>query len=176
MSLERRCLMKSLLKCSGFLSCLFALVAFILLMVTPSVVYNLKISDASENISGLVGIFGGSDAQYGMPWAGILAWVLSLVALLILVVTVVLPVFDVKVLGKFKGLLNLIAAILLVVAGVFAFFELTAFKSANDTLVTLAQLTGSYSLGIGWIISGILFIIAGLFALLPVINKLLAKK
>ncbi len=168
--------MKSLLKYSGLLSCLFALVAFILLMVTPSVAYSLKISDASENISGIAGIFGGSDAKYGMPWAGILTWVLSLVALLILVVTVIFPVFDIKVLGKFKGLLNLIAAILLVVAGVFTFFELTAFKSANDTLVTLAQLTGSYSLGIGWIISGILFIIAGLFALLPVINKLLAKK
>jgi len=167
--------MKTVLKFSGIIAFVLAVVAFILMMATTSVVYS--IGSNSTSVSGTVGIFGGTDAKYAAPWAGLIAWILIIVALLILCSAIVLPLLKVKALDKFAGLLNLVAVIALVVAGVFMFLEVTAWKAANGDLSFSAfGVNGSYSLGAGWVIAGIISIVAGVVAVLPAAADFLDKK
>lgn len=177
--------MKTVLKFSGIIAFVLAVVAFILMMATTSVVYTTNVNvpgigsgSHSSTASGIVGIFGGTDAGYAAPWAGLIAWILIIVALLILCSAIVLPLLKVKALDKFAGLLNLVAVIALVVAGVFMFLEVTAWTAANgDGSYSLGSaLNGSYSLGAGWVIAGIISIVAGVVAVLPAAADFLDKK
>ena len=175
--------MKTVLKFSGIIAFVLAVVAFILMMATTSVVYTTNVNvpglgsgSHSSSVSGTVGIFG--DDHFAAPWAGLIAWILIIVALLILCSAIVLPLLKVKALDKFAGILNLVAVIALVVAGVFMFLEVTAWTAANgDGSYSLGSaLNGSYSLGAGWVIAGIISIVAGVVAVLPAAADFLDKK
>ena len=167
--------MKTFLKFSGAISALLALVTFILMMATPSVVYTENVLKTIHEIPGVNGIFGSAD--YGPAWAGLLAWIFVLVSLLILVAGVVLPLLKVKGIEKIAGILNLVAVLLLVTAGIFMFCEAPAFTAvAGDASFSWGGAAGGYGLGAGWVIGAILSIGAGAIALLPTIMDFVSKK
>lgn len=169
--------MKTLLKYSGIISAVLAIVAFILLLVTPGV--SGKNAVGSTDFVGAACIFGG-DVKDGIvvfpcsgTWAGILAFILIIVALVILICAIVLPLLKVKAFTKVAGALNLVAVIALILAGIFAFCIVGAFTSVNTDLVFKGY---NYSIGAGWVIAGILSIVAGVFAILPAAVDFVSKK
>ena len=172
--------MKKVLKFAGAISLLLTIAAMILMMATPAVSYTVKAGSKEDTsfISGVVGIFGGTDAGYAAPWAGLIGWILVLVAVLLLVLGILIPIIKVKSLTKFAGLINICAVCCLVVAGVFMFLEKSAWVAANgDISFSLGGLaSGTYGLGAGWVIGAILAIAAGVFAILPAAADFLSKK
>ena len=173
--------MKKYLKFSGIVALVFALVAFILLMASHSVVYA---ENTANWYSGISAVFGGGTAQISiggwsnsgsvdakLAWPALIGWILILVAMVIILAGIILPLLKVKALDKFLGLITLVAAGLLIVAAIFAFvskgvlFAVNEYNNAND-----------WTLGAGWVIGGILFILAGGVAACPVVLGLLGKK
>ena len=173
--------MKKFLQFSGLIALVVAIIGFILMMSTHSLEY--VNGNAHGWYDGTSAIFGSGkylagwgglsvvDAFNGnLAWNALLAWIFALVAMLILCLGVVLPLLKVKALEKWAGLLNLIAVGLLIVGGIFMFFTVPSFASANEFN------TDHYSLGAGWVIGGILFIIAGALAIAPAAADFLGKK
>ena len=159
--------MKSFLKYSGIIATALAVVAFVLLMATPSIIMvSPKVLNTvtTQSLSGIDGIFG---AEGTTLWAGLLSWILALVGIVALVLGVVLPLLKVD-LGKFARVINIVAVVALVLAGVFAFFEVSALIGTNPDIYNASIKAGmQYKLGAGWIISAIMLILSGACALLP---------
>ena len=164
--------MKKFLKYSGLCSLALALVAFILMMATPAIVS----TNSDGAVKGTIAIFGGTEAIWGplaitykaSPMA-LIGWILGLAGLLVVLAGVVLPLLKIKALEKFSGILSLVAIGLFVAAGVFLFFTVPAFSAATN---------GGYddwTLGAGWIIGAILYLVAAAFAALPVVAQILKK-
>ena len=178
--------MKTVLKFSGIISAVIAIVAFILILACPGVITKGNFSGNEVQNSGTLCIFGGEGKgiiltyKYSATWAGLLAFILIIVALVILCCAIILPLLKVKVLDKFAGVLNLVAVISLILAGIFAFCIVAAFKAANRDGVASAYgvtvNTLTFSIGAGWVIAGILSIVAGVFAVLPAAFDLFGKK
>ncbi len=172
--------MKTVLKFSGVISAVLAIVAFILLLATPGVKYTATVlgQSGTTSVAGAQCIFGGGDLEYAGTWAGILAFILIIVALVILCAAIILPLVKVTALDKFAGVLNLVAVISLILAGIFAFCIVAAFKAANgDASGSIGSLaSASYSIGAGWVIAGILAIAAGAFAVAPAVADFISKK
>ncbi len=175
--------MKKALKFSGLAALVFALVAFILLMASHSVVY----ADNTANwYSGISAVFGGGTAQVDimgwsksgsvdakLAWPALIGWILILAAMIILLLGVVLPLLKIKALDKFAGVLNLIAVGALVAAGILIFFTEPAFGAANDWNSDAIK---AWTLGAGYIVAGILAIIGGVLAILPAAVDFVGKK
>jgi len=174
--------MKTVLKYSGIISAVLAIVAFILLLATPGVKYTMSSgligSSGTTSVAGTACIFGGTDAKYSSTWAGLLAFILVVVALVILIAAIILPMLKVKALDKFAGVLNIVAVLSLICAGIFAFCIVAAFKAANGdgSINGGSILQANYSIGAGWVISGIILIAAGAFAVAPTIADFASKK
>ena len=169
--------MKKYLKFAGAVAFVFALVAFILMMATHSLVAK---DNSGTWFSGISAIFGNGrlalagfegDSDAKLAWTALIAWILELVALLILCAGVVLPLLKVKALDKFAGVLNLVAVIALVTAGILTFLTVPVFGAANDW-----NSTKDWLLGAGWVVAGILAIIGGAIAILPAAVDFLGKK
>ncbi len=151
--------MKSFYKFSRVIALGLTLLSFILLMATASVTVKGEIwgISFSGELTGIEGIFGTKNVS--APWAGLMAWIFILVALIVLALVVILPLLKVNALDKYSELLTLVAAILLVVAGIFTFCETAAVGSGTK-------------LGVGWIISAVVSILSGVCAALPLaLNK-----
>lgn len=187
--------MKKVLQYSGIISLILGAVAFILMFATPAIRY-----EGEGTLFGITGHFvttyEGANAIFGsgsytsvikenllgtvttkvmafegsLAWNALLAWIFILAALVILLLGIVLPIFKVKALDKFSGVLNLVSICLLIVAGVLMFFTLPTFATANEW-----NNTNGCSLGAGWVISSILAIAGGVFAALPTIADFLKK-
>ena len=175
--------MKKALKFSGLAALVFALVAFILLMASHSVVY----ADNTANwYSGISAVFGNGTAQVDvmgwsksgavdakLAWPALIGWILILVAMIILCAGVVLPLLKVKALDKFAGVLNLVAVGSLVAAGILIFFTEPAFGAANEWSEESIK---AWTLGGGYIAAGILAIVGGALAILPAAVDFIGKK
>ena len=167
--------MKKYLKFSGVVAALFALIAFILMMATPAIMYKDDVV-----ASGIVALFGqkGETPLLGLPtetklaWSALVAWIFVITALVILISGIVLPILKVKALNKFMGLSNCLAALLLVVGGVFTFITIVVFFTANGA----DNVPDNCYLGAGWIIAGVLEILAGLLTALPLVAEFGKKK
>ena len=176
--------MKKALKFSGLVAALFAILSFILMMVTPAITIK-GITGGVQELAGTAAIFGkssdltiGEAAYYAngdlvipASWSAIIAWILVMVSMVILLLGVILPILKIKALDKFAGLLNLVAVCALVVAGIFMFIELGVFLA----LIDRSDASG-YALGAGWVIAGILAILGGCVALLPAIADFMGGK
>ena len=166
--------MKKYLKYSGIVACLFALVAFILLMATTGVFY--KYGNTQYNFAGTTVLFGAKEETWlgesvtKLAWTGLVGWILVIVAMLILIAGVVLPLLKIKTLEPFAGVLNLVAVGALIAAGILVFCSRAAFCGANEWS------TDNASLGAGWVIAGILAILGGVCAILPAAVDFLGKK
>ena len=171
--------MKKFLKYTGICSFVLALIAFILMLGTDSLVYNYKEGafSVSTSISGTLGVFGGTYSLMGLSttcnatWSAIIAFILIVVAMIILLAGFILPLLKIHTLDKVAGILNFVAVIALLVAAIFLFIELPCFASANGG----GDYSG-WSLGAGWIVAGILCLLAGLLSVLPAIFDFLGKK
>ena len=177
--------MKKALKFSGLVAAVLATLAFILMMFTPAIVCEGPVFGGHYEIAGTVAIFGkskgfalgeaavfcNSDGVIPPTWSAIIAWILMMAAVVILLLGVILPLFKIKALTKFAGLLNLIVVIALVVAGIFMFIQVPTFLGATGR----SDASG-YALGAGWIISAIVAIVAGVCAILPAAVDLASKK
>ncbi len=176
--------MKKFLQFSGLIAAVVAVVAFVLMLTCPSLVYSSGITDP-VNIAGVDGIFGKvstttilgttvSATVYHATPSAIIAFIVLIAAMVILILGALLPILKINALNKFSGLLNLIAVIALVVAGVLIFIEVPCFCAAQSN-ENITVSTDGYSLGAGWIISGICAIAAGVLAIAPAFANFLAK-
>ncbi len=173
--------MKKLLKFAPLCALLLAIVAFILMMASHSLVY--KDGNVSGWYDGVSAIFGKgktqaalgglsavSDFEGKLAWNALLAWIFVLVALLALLISSVMVFVKIKALEKFGGLIALVAGGLLLVAGIFLFFTLPAFASANEYNMN------DWGLGAGWVIGAILAIVGGVVSALPAVLAIVEKK
>ena len=166
--------MKKFLRYSGICALLLALDAFILMMATPAIVG----TNSDFAVKGTIAVFGGSEKIFGAlavtysPSAlALIGWILGLVGLIIVLCGVVLPLLKVNALVKFAGLLNLIAVICFVIAGIFMFIVIPTWFGANNM-----DVPDNVAIGAGWIIGAILYIAAGVVAILPAAADFMAKK
>lgn len=170
--------MKKFLQFSGIIAAVLAIVAFILLLATPAAMRGDEIvAKGTTMLFGkkeavVVAGFNLGTSEVKLAWSALLAWIFVIVALVILLLGIILPLLKVTALQKFAGILNLVAVVLLVVAGIFAFISLAVFCSANG----LDSVPEKWSLGAGWVIAGILAIVAGAIAILPAAMDLIGKK
>ena len=175
--------MKKYLKFSGLVALVFALVAFILLMASHSVVYA---ENHANWYSGISAVFGGGTAQISiggwsnsgsvdakLAWPALIGWISILVAMVILLLGVILPLLKVKALEKFAGVLNLVAVCALVAGGILVFFTEPAFGAANEWSEDSIK---AWTFGGGYIAAGILSIVGGCFAILPAAVDFIGKK
>lgn len=174
--------MKKVLKYAGICAFVFALVAFILMLACPSLVYPLEKGD-DLTVSGTLGIFGGvaasldlgifgkAEATYAATWSAVIAFVLLVVAMVILLAGFLLPLFKVHALDKVAGILNLVAVFALLVAGILIFIEVPCFAGAN-----FDGKADGWTLGAGWVIAGILGIVGAVVAVIPTVFDFLGKK
>lgn len=174
--------MKKLLKFAPLCALLLAIVAFILMMATNSIVY--KNGNATGWYDGVCAIFGKGKSLGGwggisvigdfegkLAWNALLAWIFILVALVALLVSSVTVFVKIKALEKFGGLIALVSAGLLLVGGIFLFFTLPAFAGANEW-----NSTSNFSLGGGWVVAAILAIVGGAVSACPAILAIVEKK
>ena len=164
--------MKTFLKFSGIIAFVVALVGFILMLATTGLKNEgtvLGLSYSTE-ISGAKVIFGEDNVDGAIT--GIFAFILVLIALVIICAGVVLPLLKVTVLDKVAGILNLVAVICLIVAGILCFTVKGSYFSANDA----SSFAEYYDLGVAFILGGILYIVAGVVAICPAIANLISKK
>ena len=175
--------MKKVLQFAWLISLALGVVAFILMMATPAIIHTL-VGDTQTVYAGTTAIFGKTtetDVIIGTltnttkpsPLA-LIGWILILVALIIVLLGVVLPLLKVKALEKFSGILNLVACAALVVAGIFMFLVVPTFYGANG--VEPKDIPDGAAIGAGWVIGGIVAIVAGAFAILPAAAAFFGKK
>lgn len=160
--------MKTFLKFSGVIALALGVVALILMLVSPGIVAD-NLVNALYDFSGTTCIFGKGD-YFAPTWAGLLAFILVVVALVILLAAFILPLLKVKALDKFAGVLNLVAVVSLIVAGVFMFCIVPAYEAANGGL------PGNPGVGAGWVIGAILAIVGGFVAIAPAAADFISKK
>lgn len=174
--------MKKLLKFAPLCAFLFALIAFILIMASHSLVY--QNGNVRGWYDGAAAIFGKGQALTGiggaslvgefegkLAWNALLAWIFFLVALLALLVSSITIFVNIKPLEKFGGLIALISAGLLLVGGIFLFFTVPAFAGANEW-----NSTSNWGLGGGWVVAAILAILGGAVSACPAVLALVEKK
>ena len=172
--------MKKVLQFAGLISLALGVVAFILMMATDAVIQPL-VGDTQTIYAGTTAIFGKTTSTdviigtvtntiKGSPLA-LIGWILMLVALIIVLLGVVLPLLKVTALEKFAGILNLVALACFVVGGIFMFLVVPTFYAANEW-----DMNDSVKIGAGWVIGGIVAIVAGAFAILPAAAAFFGKK
>lgn len=173
--------MKKALKFAGLAALVLGIVAFVLLMATVGVFNKVELLGkvVITNFAGTTVLFGKTEetilgnAVTKPAVTALIAWILIIVALVILLLGVILPLLKVKALDKFAGVLNLVAVCALVVAGVLLFFTVGAFTSANGVDKDSVQY---FHLGAGWVVAAILSIVGGVVAILPAAADFVAKK
>ena len=177
--------MKKVLKYSGIISLIAAGVGFVLMMVTPALFSQSEVFGTKVELwySGTAAIFGHGKSQIAsgsttvvtdfnesLAWNALLAWIFVLVSLIILLLGFILPMLKIRVLEKFAGILNLVTVGLLIAAGIFMFFSVPTFASANNFDAD------GWNLGAGWWVAAFLTLGAGVFAALPTIADLTGKR
>ena len=166
--------MKKFLQFSGIISAVLALAAFIFLLAGNGLVY--RSGDSAWFVPGTRAIFGGDvktilgTVEYKPAATALIAWILVLIAALILIVGAVLPLLKINALEKIAGLLNLIAVGSLIVAGILLFFTKGAFSSANSNAFD------DYKLTFAFVFAAILAIAGGVIAILPAAMDFIGKK
>ncbi len=167
--------MKKVLKFSGVAALLLAIVSFILMLSTSSVSItgSAFVFSRTGTFTGIEGIFGNADSGLKPTWSAVIAFVLIIVAMIIIIAGIVLPILKIHALDKVAGVLNLVAVVALIVAGIFLFIEVPCFRGANELTTDVAGIT--YGLGAGWVIAGILSILGGVVAILPAVFDFLGK-
>ena len=168
--------MKKVLQFAGLISLVLGVVAFILMMATPAVIQPL-IGDTQTVYAGTTAIFGKTestilgDVVTKPSVLALIGWILLLIGMIIVALGVILPLFKVKALEKFSGILDIVALACFVVGGIFMFLVVPTFYAANEW-----DVGDKTQIGAGWVIGGIIAIAAGAFAILPAAAAFFGKK
>ena len=168
--------MKKVLQFSGLISLVLAIVAFILMMASDAVIQPIA-GNTQTVYAGTTAIFGKTESTIlgdvvTKPSAlALIGWILMLVGMIIVCAGVVLPLLKINALEKFAGILNLVALVCFVLGGIFMFLVVPTFYAANEW-----DVQDSTKIGAGWVIGGIVAIVAGAFAILPAAAAFLGKK
>lgn len=168
--------MKKVLQFSGLISLVLAIVAFILMMASDAVIQPIA-GNTQTVYAGTTAIFGKTESTIlgdvvTKPSAlALIGWILILVGMIIVCAGVVLPLLKINALEKFAGILNLVALVCFVLGGIFMFLVVPTFYAANEW-----DVQDSTKIGAGWVIGGIIAIVAGAFAILPAAAAFLGKK
>ena len=177
--------MKKFLQFAGVVALVLVLVGFILNIATHSIVltdnptknwYSAGIALFGSGVLGNAGLNGGQVthevSNYQVSGAGLVAWIFALVAIVCLAVVVVFSFLKVKVLEKYSKYIDLCICALLVTAGVVLFFTVPSFVGNNGI-----NNSGNthLTLGGGWIVAGILYILGGALAGLNSVLSLIKK-
>ena len=167
--------MKKFLQFAGVISLALGVIAFVLMMATNALNVDSGIL-GNLTIGGITAIFGHKstgllDPEYKAAVLGLIAWILVLVGMLVVLCGILLPLLKVKALEKFSGILDIAALVCFVLAGIFMFIVVPSFAGANEW-----NNTDGVTIGVGWVIGGILAIAAGALAILPAAANFLAKK
>ena len=115
--------MKKVLQFAGLISLVLGVVAFILMMATPAVIQPL-VGDTQTVYAGTTAIFGKTESTIlgdvvTKPSAlALIGWILLLIGMIIVALGVILPLFKVKALEKFSGILDIVALACFVVGGI----------------------------------------------------------
>ena len=161
--------MKAFLKFAGLIAAVLALVAFILMLASNALV--IKVLGNEQFVAGTKAIFGESGlVDYAPAATALIAFILVIVAILILVLNFVMPLLKVKGYDKIGGILGFVAIAALVGAGVLLFFTQAAFSSANNDGFK------DYKLTFGYVFAAILLLASGVIAFLPTAFALTSKK
>ncbi len=161
--------MKAFLKFAGLIAAVLALVAFILMLASNALV--IEVFGNEQFVAGTKAIFGESGlVDYAPAATALIAFILVIVAILILVLNFVMPLLKVKGFEKVGKILNFVAIGALVVAGILLFFTKAAFSGANDGAFD------DYNLTAGYVIAAILLLLGGIVAFLPTAFALTSKK
>ncbi len=163
--------MKQLVKFSGIIAAVLAIVVFILQLASPAITGANVLGYGNGSVAGTQAIFGNSEKDIALSWAALLAWIFVLVSIVVLCAVTVLPLLGIKALEKFENLILFCVAGMLLVAGIFMFLVVPTYMSANGL-----QDVVNGSAGAGWIIGGILAIIAAGCAGLKPLSGMLGKK
>ena len=163
--------MKQLLKYSGILALVLAVVGFVLMLATPSMVHgDLSVAGTTAIFGNTTQIIGALSAKTNPSALALIGWILALVGLLAIIVAVIAPLANLKALMKFTGILNMCAAVCFILAGVFMFIVVPTFGGANNL-----DMDG-WGIGAGWVIGAIFYIAGGCVAILPAMMGFLGKK
>ena len=162
--------MKTVLKFSGVIACIFALIAFIMVLACDAVRWEVTLLGVTtvSYLKGTTAMFGGDHVN--LAPAALVAFILLIVALVIILAGIILPLAKVTALDKVSGILNLIAVIALIFAGVLILCTKNSYCDANKLSNTNSDLT------VGYAFAGIFAIVAGIFAVLPTCANLASKK
>ena len=174
--------MKKLFKFAPLCALLLAIVAFILMFATKSIEYvngNARgwydgpcaLFGKGQSLAGWGGLSIVGEFEGKAAWNAVLAFIFVIVALVALLISAVMVFVKIKALEKFGGLIALVAGGLLLVAGIFLFFTLPAFASANEW-----NSQANFSLGAGWVVAAILAILGGVVSAFPAVVALVEKK
>lgn len=174
--------MKTFLKYSGILAAVVAIVGFILMMTTPA--FFIKSGDEFYYLTSTQALFGEEQSgtilgfitldagHINAVWSAIIAWILAIVGVIALLLGVILPLLKKE---KFAALINIIALAALVIAGVFIFISQPCTftgKVSGETYTPYKD----YQLNATWVITGILYIVAGALAIFPTAMDLIGGK
>lgn len=162
--------MKAFLKFAGLIAAVLALVAFILMLACDAL--SCRIGNVDYLVPGTRAVFGssGNFVDYAPAATALIAFILVIVAILILVLNFVMPLLKVKAFEKVGKILNFVAIGALVVAGILLFFTKAAFSGANNNAFD------DYSLTFGYVFAAILLLLGGIVAFLPTAFALTSKK
>ena len=178
--------MKKALRFAGLAAFAIGLVAFILLMAGTGLYYKYEVGSTVSitKIAGTTVLFGSKEpiaigsivigeAVTKLAPMALIAWILIIVALVILLVGALFPLFKIKAIDKVAGALNLVAVLALVAAGVMLFFTRASFISANEIGENTAK---ALHLGGAYIVAAIVSICGGVTAILPAIFDFVANR
>lgn len=170
--------MKTFLKYSGIIAVVVAIVGFILMMATPAFAYFPQNGDplyltSSEALFGADTYVIVRTGHTNAVWSALLGWILAIAGMVALIVGIILPLLKKE---KFAGLLNFIAFAVLVIGGVFVLISQPCTWTPAIENAEAQAINTDYGLNATWIIAAILYIAAGVLAILPAAMNLFGGK
>ena len=172
--------MKKILIFSWYIVTGLTLLAFILMVATPAIDH-INYDDSHSYIDGIVALFGTkktydlfittSTSVISPSPLGLIGWTLIILAISILIVQRFFYKPIRKIIGRFDFILNYSVCLFLLLAGIFAFCVVASFYAANG----YNDIPNNTYIGAGWVVSGILLILASLFRLYQLVRNQLSK-
>ncbi|MBP5693841.1 MAG: hypothetical protein J6X03_00050 [Bacilli bacterium] len=170
--------MKTFVKITGIFSLLLATLSFYLMLANPAVTFMPKSvweSGSDRYLASQFVIFGGLGV--GPTFAGLTSFLLMIISLLLVGAGIILPLIKNNDFSKLSSILNFSAVILLFIAGLLILNIVPSYiNAAGDNSFCADNLeNGYYTIGIYWIFSGVLSIVASLFNIIPAVCDLTIK-
>lgn len=167
--------MKFLTKYGTYIAIALLLLAFVLTISAPAVIYHYTsyyVGSNSVSYIGRICIFGSKDAGLKATFIGILIYFFGFIDIVAFMAKYVLPLFGVHALDKFSSIIDIGAAALMFLNGIFSFCIVGAFVSANGA----TPYAKNFSIGAGWVFAALFYLAGAALILVPMIMKMSGNK